>query len=176
MSVLKRGLRAVLSFGLLCGVASGPAGVAAPLPPDRTVKLDTLAPDAGAKFGDWTVWHIDGDNKAYFFIHDKTRQVIYLTWASNGWVYYRDGNGVWFTVYSQGDPQQQNQGGLPEARYLERKRPNVEVARGTYKFLAWTAKVDGDQMELFVPAVETRIFIRRNSAVFVSNGREIGGR
>ena len=31
-------------------------------------------------------------------------------------------------------------------------------------------------MELFVPAVETRIFIRRNSAVFVSNGREIGGR
>jgi hypothetical protein len=173
-----RGLRAVASFGLLCVLLS-PApreGAAAPLPPDRSVKLDALAPDAGAKFGDWTVWHIAGENKAVFFIHDKTRQVIYLTWASNGWVYYRNGDGVWYTVYSQGEPQLQDQSGLPAGKYLERKRPGEELARGTYKIDAWTVKVEAEQMELFVPQVETRIYLKRGSPVFVSNDRPIGGK
>src|SRR5262249_44591118 len=106
MSVMKRPLRAFVAFTLLCG------GLATGLPAARAeepVKLDGLAPDTGARFGDWTVWNITGDSKAVFFIHEKTRQVIYLTWASNGWVYFRDGKGAWHTVYSQGDPVQENQ-------------------------------------------------------------------
>jgi hypothetical protein len=170
MSTMKRPLRALAAFALLCVVGS--AGLPAAWA-EEPARLDSLARDSGARFGDWTVWNIDGADQAYFFIHERTRQVVYLTWQSNGWVYHRDAKGAWHTVYSQGAPVREDRS-LGEEKYLARRQPARELARGTYKIMEWTAKVDADKIELSVPDVETRITIKRDSPVFVSNARQVG--
>jgi hypothetical protein len=177
MSVLQRGRVAAVFFGLLCCLSvSAPPGAAAPLPPARSVRLDALGPDEGARFGDWVLWNMQGPEKAICLVHPKMRQMIVLKWASNGWIHYQAPDGQWYIVYSNGAPQQQHPGGMAPAGYLDRKPPALVLAPESYKFANWTVKVEADALEFFTPAVKTTITVRRDSPVFVRNGLEIGGK
>src|SRR5262245_27613823 len=62
--------------------------------------LDTLGRNGGARFGEWKVWRHDGKERALLLIHDRTGNVLYLLWSSNGWIDHRNGTEAWETIYT----------------------------------------------------------------------------
>jgi hypothetical protein len=140
----------------------------------KTLALDAIPEDGGAKFGDWTIWRYDGGDKAIFLINQKSGYAIYLPWSSNGWINFRTGDAVWYVVFTTGQPEKQNRPDLPIAKFIDRKPPPAELATGKYKFMNWTVEVTANVMQFHGSDFNASITFNINSPVFVHNDRKIG--
>lgn len=135
-------------------------------------ELQNLARDAGANFGDWTIWNYQEGGPAFVLVHPKTGSIIYLPWASNGWINFRAKNGDWQLLCSKGEPIAQERKELQLAKFLD-NRPTLELEAGKYTFKDWTVKVAKDKIEFHNSAYDDRLIIQPTTAEFVHNGRKI---
>ena len=162
------------------------AGLAHALVPDRpappskkqapqTVKLDQLADENGARFGDWVLWRYDSGGAAIILTHLPSGQIIYMPWSSNGWLNFRPPSGAWQVLYSQGTPSPQNRDDIQSAKFLN-QRPDMVVQPGQYTFLRWNVTVGADSIEFQNTAPHNdRMIIRPNVVEFTHNNRTVGG-
>jgi hypothetical protein len=150
-----------------------------PAPPTKKApqfaKLDQLADEQGARFGDWVLWRHDSGGNAIVMVHQPSGQVVYMPWSSNGWLNFRLPNGVWNVLYTHGAPSPQNRSDLQIAKFLNR-RPEVVVQPGAYKFQHWNVTVGADSIEFHNTAPhKDRMTIRPHAVEFTHNGRTVGG-
>ena len=151
-----------------------------PAPPSKkqapqTVKLDQLADENGARFGDWVLWRYDSGVQAIILVHQPSGQIIYMPWSSNGWLNFRPPNGAWHVLYSQGTPSLQNRDDLPVARLLS-QRPEIHVQPGQYSFQKWNVTVGVDCIEFHNTAPHNdQMTIRPHAVEFMHNKRTVGG-
>jgi RND family efflux transporter MFP subunit len=145
-------------------------------PDKKTVALDALPVDGGARFGDWTLWRYDDDDKGIFLINQKTKYCIYLRWVSNGWINFRDAKAEWYVLLLAGNPEKQNRADLPIAKFVDKKVPEFDLSKGNYKIMNWTVEVTDKAMEFHSSDFGAKMTIKSKSAVFVHNDRKIGGK
>lgn len=141
------------------------------LPPP--IELDKIAPNNGAVYGDWVFWRYDDGGRSIMFVNQKTKMLVYLTFASNGWVNYRTGGGAWHVLFPSGGPSLQNRDDLQANRFKD-KMPSHSLASGKVIIQNWTITITPESVEMFCPSVRSQIIVRPHAAEFVHNNRVIG--
>ena len=142
----------------------------------KPIELTKLDMDAGVLFGEWILWNHNQGGHAVYLVNRRTGLAVYVPWSSNGWVNYRTGDGTWYVLFPTGTPSPQDRRDLDIQKFLGKQPPTLRVAPGVYKFQAWTVTINGDEMEILTPNIQSTITLRGSVPEFTHNGRTIGGK
>ncbi len=129
----------------------------------------------GAKFGIWSLWvcPVQRNKKsAYLLYNQKSKETIYLSWTSKGWINHRTAEGTWNYIIESTKKVHNNPSGEKYYDNLKDKQPTKMLTKNDYKLGGnWEFTVSDEQIEFRTANREGILVIRPYTEEFTFNGQ-----